>query len=226
MAKDNIYDLIISELILRIAALTTANTTFLSITNSIGSNEVPVGFGGNIIFTSTVENMPTGYTISGTTHTINYPSGAPTTGSSNPLSGPSIAVALASLGDTYTVTSTVTITDGVTPIILNATHVITAVSPAYFGVQPYSVTPTTSALTAMANTSNQFSMTNSGIGRLVLALPLGSPSPVTISDQNGLVYVVANDFSLVTNGGYNFYQLNYDTQLTGANVKLFTISYS
>jgi len=230
MAKDNIYDKIISELILRIAALTNAATAQLVITTDLpgNSNNVPVGYSGSIVYTSTVQNMPSGYSVSGTTHVITYPAPNPaTSGSTDALSGPAIPVSLVTLGATYTVTSTVTLSKPGDPdIVLTGTHTITAVSPAYYGVQPYSATPVTAGLTAMASTDTQFTMTTSPLGRFIVALPVGSPALVSVFGPNGLVYTVVSDFTPITAGGYIFYQLNYDTQLTGTNVKTFTISYS
>lgn len=227
MSKDNIYDKIISELILRIQALSTVFTPSLTISNNIGTQEVPAGYSGNIVFTSTVNNIPVGYSITGSSHVISYPGGTPDTiGSITPLTGASIAVALVTAGSTYVVTSTVTLSNGVDPdIILNATHTITATQPAYYGVKAYSATPVVAGLTAMASSAPNFQLTSTGIGRVYIVLPTTNNPLIAVVDNNGNTWTIANDFSQITVGSDLFYQLNYDTQFTGTNIKTFTLIY-
>jgi len=135
MAKDNIYDSIISELILRLAAVDAATTTYLSISNSLSSQEVYAGFSGTVSFTSTVNNMPTGYSVSGTTHTLNYPvSPTQETSSSFTFGGSNVSVSLATIGDTFTVTSSVTLSHAtLADISLTGTTTISATTPIYMG---------------------------------------------------------------------------------------------
>jgi hypothetical protein len=226
MSKDNIYDKIISELILRIAALSTVYTPSLTISNNIGTQEVPAGYSGNIVFTSTVANIPVGYSITASSHIISYPSDPDTIGSTATATGPAIAVALVTAGNTYTVTSTVTLSNGVDPdIILNATHVITATQPAYFGVKVYSATPVVAGLTAMASSSLSFQLTSTSIGRVYIVVPTTNDPLIAVVDNNGNTWTIANDFSQITVGSDLFYQLNYDTQFTGTNIKTFTLIY-
>jgi len=198
----------------------------LALTSSIGSNQVPTGFSSNVSFTSQVINIPPGYSVSVNSHIITYPTAVPpTTGSTLTLTGPATPVALAVLGNTFTVNATVVLTHTADPTItLNATLVITAVSPAYFGVLPFSLLPTVVGLTTFASTIPTFQITSTGIGRLIIALPVGSPAILTIEQDNGLIYPVSN-FSTVVNASYIFYVLNYDTQFTGAALKTLTIHY-
>jgi hypothetical protein len=228
MAKDNIYDLIISELILRIAALTNAATTSLVVTNSIGSSQVQAGYSGTVTFTSEVYNMPTGYFVSGTTHTMTYPVAPFSESSSNdPFSGTPVAVSLALLGDTFVVNSTITLSHATDPdIILTGSNTITAVAAAYYGVLDVSAGLTITGLTAMASSSTQFQMTTSIVGRIYVVLPVGLSPLVSLTGPGGLVYTVASDFTLSTLASLDYYILNYDTQLTGTNVKTFTLNYA
>lgn len=226
MAKHNIYDKIISELILRLTTASNNSGPTLKLTSTLGSTSVPVGYSGNITFTSEVLNIPLGYSIDTNTHTIAYPGATPpTTGSSALLTGPSIPVALALLASTFVVTSTVVLISGSGPnIVLTDSITITAVAPGYFGVLPYNPVLTTTGLTSFAPSVPQFQLTSTGIGRLIIALPIGSGSILSISQDNGLIYPVS-DFSVATYLGFVYYTLTYDTQFTGVNVKTFTINY-
>jgi hypothetical protein len=230
MAKDNIYDLTISELILRAAATASASigAAALTITNSTNSNQVQAGYNGNMTFTSTLTNIPAGYTISGTTHVITYPTAIPTTtGSTSILTGPSVNVILGAVGSVFTVTSSVTLVHATLPnIIVNGSQTITSVLPIYYGIKPYEAAPTITGLSQIANSATSFPMTTSVVGRMFVAIDTSITTPmVSLTGPNGLIYTVANDFTLTLSGSYNFYQLNYDTQLTGTNIKTFTINY-
>lgn len=229
MAKDNIYDLIITELILRLAAANSSasGAPQLTVTNNTGTNEVAENFNGNMVFTSTVTNIPTGYTITASSHVITYPTAVPTTvGSTSALTGGSIVVILGAVGSTFVVNSTVTLEHISEPdIVLVGSQTITAVLPIYYGVKAYQVTPDTISLTAIADSDINFNMTSTGVGRINVVTPITNPAVVSITGPNGMIYTVANDFTLTTIGSLNHYVLNYDTQLTGTNVKIFTINY-
>tara|TARA_R110000765_G_scaffold71466_7_gene138732 strand:- start:89 stop:778 length:690 start_codon:yes stop_codon:yes gene_type:complete len=228
--KYNIYDLTISELILRVDSSTAASVgaPAITITNSTNSNQVQAGFNGNMLFTSTISNIPTGYSISGVTHAITYPTVTPdTTGSTISLTGPSVNVILGAVGSTFVVTSAVTLIHATDPnIVLAGTHTVTAVLPLYYGVKPYEAVPTNTSLSQTASSATQFTMTSSAVGRMFVVIDTSITTPlVSVTGPNGLIYTVANDFTLTLSGSYNFYQLNYDTQLTGANIKTFTLNY-
>lgn len=229
MAKDNIYDKIVSELILRslpAGGSGSSNLPVLVVSSSLPSDQVPVGFSGNVAFTSEVLNIPSGYSVDPNSHVITYPTAtSPTTGSTALLTGPSLPVALVSLGNTFTVTSTITLVSVTGPnIVLTGSVTLVAVAPGYYGVVPYSPTPTLAGLSTFASTVPVFSMVSTGVGRLLIALPTGSPTVLTVSQSTGLIYPVS-DFTVTISGGYDYYQLNYDTQLTGANIKTFTLNY-
>lgn len=225
MAKTNIYDLTISEIILRLAAITTAtaSTARLEITSTVGE-EVYENFNGNHTFTSQVVNMPTGYAVKSNTHVITTPT-APTTttGSASPLTTALHSVILGAVGSTYNVTSTVVLEKAASPdITLNATYTVTSVLPAYYGVKTYALTPTLTGLNLMAGSSSQFNLTNSSIGRLIIALPTANADILTVEDNHGNVWPVS-DFTKTVSGSHEVWQLNYDTMFTGTNIKVFTI---
>ena len=227
--KNNIYDLTISELILRAGAgnIGSTGSPAITVTNSTGTDEVAENFNGSMTFTSTVANIPTGYTVAASSHVITYPTAVPTTvGSTAILSGGSIVVILGAVGSTFVVNSTVTLEHTSDPdIILNGAQTITSVLPIYYGVKAYQATPDTVALATIADSDINFSMTTTGVGRINVVTPITNAAVVSITGPNGLIYTVANDFTLTTIGSLNHYVLNYDTQLTGINVKTFTINY-
>ena len=67
-------------------------------------------------------------------------------------------------------------------------------------------------------------MTNSSIGRLNVVVPTANGSIVSVTDNNGLI-IPLSSFLLTTVGSFDHYVLTYDTQLTGTNIKTFTINY-
>lgn len=227
MAKDNIYDLIITELILRIQALAaTSNAPSIILTSSVNTT-VAENFNSSGVFVSQVINIPAGYSIQANSHIITYPTAVPpTTGSAASLASPSINVILSTPGSTFVVTSTVILEHATDPdIVLNQSYTITAIAPMYFGVKAFDATPTTSGLNTTASDASTFQLTNTIVGRLYIVRPIGATPVVSVSDHNGLVTVVANDYTIITSGGLDYYILNYDTQLTGTNIKTFTLNF-
>ena len=228
MAKDNIYDLTITELILRLSAGSSAvGAPLLTITSPLGS-EVQENFNGNAIFTSVVTNIPTGYTVKADSHIITTPT-APitTTGSTASLDTASHSVILGAVDSTYVVTSTVTLEHNTeADIVVNGTYTITSILPMYFGVKSYSASPDETSLTAQESSASSFIMTSSSIGRIYVVLPTSIADLVSITGPSGLLYSIANDFSVITSGSFKYYQLNHDTQLTGSNEKTFTLNFS
>lgn len=229
MAKDNIYDLILAELILKAAAaasVTSAPNILLS--HTLSGNTVAENFNGNTVYTSNVVNIPSGYTIQANSHTITYPIAVPPTTVSSAVSvtGPTVNVILGAAGTTFTVNATVTLTHATLPnIVLNATSVITAVAPIYYGVKAYAVTPNVVGLATIASNATTFQMTTSILGRIYVVTPVTANSITAIVDQNGMVYTIVGDFTVSVVGAQRFYILNYDTQLTGTNIKTFTLIY-
>jgi hypothetical protein len=245
MAKSNIYDLHLSEILLRTccdfsgnagAGAAGANVPSLALSSSIGAT-MPASLSTQASFTSEVIGMPAFYTVQGVTHVITYPDLTTTVGSSTPLTGALQTVVSGLVGTTYTVTSTVVIEDLVNAIpgvdiTLTATMVITAVLPTYYGVKVSEAIPTITSLYQISSSSTQFSMTTSVVGRMYVVIPtaISSVTPMlTLAGPNGLTYP-ASDFAVSTfavgANSYDYYILNYDTQLTGTNVKTFTINFS
>jgi hypothetical protein len=231
MAKDNIYDLVISELIINGTGGGGSGSfaPYLSLYSSIGSNEVQALYNNSsVVFTSQVQNIPSGYSITANSHVISYPTVEPdTTGSTAILSGNATSVILGSVGSTFTVTSTVTLEHSTLPdIVVNTSLVITAVLPIYYGIKAYSGSPDTTGLAQMASSDDDFVMTTSIVGRLYIVLPTTSDPLISITDFNGMTINIADDFTTSTIGSLVYYILNYDTQLVGSNEKEFTLNYS
>lgn len=226
MAKDNIYDVIISELILRAENSSILAGPNLKLTSSLGTNQVQAGFNGVAVFTSTVTNLPLGYTVDTNSHVISYPISTPdTVGSAVVLSGASTSVILGSIASTYVVESTVTLVhDTEADIILTATLTITAVAPLYYGIK-VNGSLTTTSLQETYGSATTISFTNTIFGRLWVVLPTGQGPLISVKDHNGLVLPVATNFTIATSGSFDYYILNYDTQLTGTNIKIFTLNY-
>jgi len=232
MAKDNIYDLHLTEVLLRLCTDctgggTSSNVPSLTLSSAVGDT-LPENSNENVIFTSTVNNIPSGYSIQASSHVMSYPNGDPdTVSSSSPMAGPSTNVILGVVGSTFVVTSTVTLEHATDPdIVLSDTFTITSVLPIYYGVKTAEAIPTTTGLDQISSANNQFSLTSTVVGRMYIVLPSTLSALLSVSGPNGLTYTVANDFTLIMQGSLNYYILNYDTQLTGTNVKLFTLNFS
>lgn len=229
--KDNIYDLTVSELILRLDASTanSINTAKVVISSTIGADTVPENFNGAAVFTSEVLNLPSSWSIVGSTHVMSYPVTPVTSGSTPIIVGPSTPVILGVVGSTFIVNSTVDITDGSTTITLTGSLTITSVLPIFYGVKAAPVSPIPPDSTGLQEVSSSlvnFSMITSGLGRIYVAIPTATngASFQGIIGPNGLL-IPLMDFDTAVVGSYNYYYTNYDTTLTGTNVKTFTIMY-
>jgi hypothetical protein len=230
--ESNIYDLVISELILRSgdgsgSGGSSSSIAQIQLTNSLNTQEVQENYNGPITYTSEVLNIPTGYSIKTSTHTIDYPGSTPSTVSSISTSvGAPLTLILGSIGSTFTVTATVTLEkSGSADVILTTSSTITAVLPLYYGIKAYSANPSTAALNVQANSAHTFILTNSTLGRLYIVLPVNLSSIMSVTDQNNNVWPVS-DFTLINAGSYNYYILNWDISLTNTNLKYFTINFS
>lgn len=230
MAKDNIYDLAISEILLRLSDSSGSNTTRLELSSSLNNPEVAENFTGNVIFTSTVVNTPIGYTVKATTHVITTPT-APftTTGSTSVLSTVSVPVVVGAIGSTYVVSSTVTLEKAGDPdIVVTDDYTITSVSPIYYGIKAAPVgAPDSTNLGKIGSSTTKFTLVTSTLGRLYIAIPTATSGAdfkgVKISPNGTWIY--QSDFTQTTVGSYEYWVLNYDTILTGAYNKTFDIIY-
>lgn len=228
--KDNIYDLVASELILRGSSTSSsgsgASSGSLDITSTIGSNEVQAGYNVANTFTSSVGNIPSGYAISAGTHIMTFPNSV-TTGSSSESIADSKTVYMPTAGDTFVVSSTVTLISAGNPdITLTGTITITAVLPLYYGVADYTSTPGVSLLDSLsqaASSSTSFTLTSSAVGRLYIVVPTTLDDIKYVTDNNGMVIT---EFTKATNVNLDYYVLNHDTQFTGDHNKIFTINFS
>jgi hypothetical protein len=230
MAKNNIYDLIIAELILRAPNDDNLNTTQLKITNSLDSVYVPVNFSAPVAFTSTVLNPPLGYSVVELSHEISYPNATTTQGSALVVTGANVSVVLSTLNSTYTVNSTVTLRHNTNPadnadIVLTASQIITAISPLFYGVKPFALPPNTNDLATTHVAATTFTMTFSSLGRLYIVTPTAHPMLLSVKDFNGLTLPITSNFTVVENAGLRYYILTYDIILVGSNQKVFTLNY-
>ncbi len=228
MSKNSIYDIHISEIILRLAdaSASALSTARLEITSTIGLDTVPSGYNDpGVLFTSTAVNIPSGYTVVPNSHVITYPVTSADTGSNDVLTGSATAVILAATGNTFTVSSTMDITDGATVTTIIGELVITATDPIYYGVKNYLATPNTAGLGEISSESVDFNLISTAVGRLYLVLPTTLNPIVSITDNLGNIWPVS-DFESSLVSGLQYYILNYDTQFTGTNIKKLTINYS
>lgn len=228
MAKNNIYDLISSELIMRAGATAgnTINTVHIAMSSTLLINSVHENFNQSVNFTSSILNLPAGWTVVPNTHVVTYPSTATQTSSDAIFTGTSVTVILAGAGTTFVVTSTANVTDGVDIITLTGSITITAVLPIYYGVKAAPVTVADyTGLSQISSLQNTFDLTSTSIGRIYVVVPnTGVLDFNGLIDPNGLILPVS-DFVSENINSYTYWYTIYDTQLTGATVKTFEILY-
>jgi hypothetical protein len=225
----NIYDRQIVELFHRLGAgsFTGGGITKLVLSVNAASIDVTFPYNSNHVFTSQLVNIPSGYSITTSSHVISYPNAVDTVGSAPSISGGAVPVILGALNDTYIVTSTVTLEHATEPdIILTDSITITAVASLYYGVTTYTALPTIAGLAETNSTASTFILTSSSLGRLLIGIPVALPPLLSVTDNNGLVFPIS-DFTVTTAeaGTINMYQLNYDTIFSGSNIKEFTLNY-
>lgn len=227
----NIYNEIISELILRIdnsnqASLANAR---LTLSSDLGFDTVPENFNETgVSFTSTVQNMPTGYTVVPNSHVINYPGSTPSVENSSTTIIGQADVILGGVGSTFNVNSTVDITNGVDTITLTTSLNITAILPIFYGVKAAQIgSPTSLDLTPMTSESKKFHLVDTTVGRLYIVIPTatGGGDFKGIHDFNG-IFIPADNFEQVTKNSHEYWVLKYDTQMTGNYNKEFLIVYN
>lgn len=224
--KSNIYDRFLTEIFFRLSG-TTAASRLVSTTLTIsgGNTDFVAGYSANHTFTSEVINIPPGYSVKANGNVIVTQLGT-YTGSSAAFTTPNVLISLPDVGNEFVVTSTVTLEhDTEDDIVLTRTITLRAVTSVYFGVKAYSATPTLVDLDQSVTTTGTFTLTSTGLGRLLIALPAGSLPLVSITDPNGLTILVSA-FTTHTNVvGYTIYQLTYDTIFTGSSEKIFTLNF-
>lgn len=227
MAQNNIYDYTVSELILRLdsATSTSSYSPNIVITNSLNALTVPENYNGSVTFTSEVTNIPSGYSVKVNTHVITFPTGAASVTNSSAVSTGTDTVIVGVLGSSYVLSVSMTLEHStLADIDLTATHTITSVLPIYYGVKTFEVAPDTTSLLEISSEEVVFNLTSTSVGRLNIVIPTPLGAMLSVTDHNGLI-IPASSFLLTVVGSLNHYVLTYDTQLTGTNVKTFTINY-
>jgi hypothetical protein len=234
--ESNIYDLIISELILKDSSsggtsISGSNSPKLTITSTAPKNQIVVNTNTSVTFTSTLTNMPDGYSVKPNTHILDFDLGSygTSTGSGEILTVTKSAVLITSVSDYYMVDGSITLQKSGQPdIIVTASFSITAALPLFYGVKAYSTTPNFSGLLAINSNTREFTLTSSNLGRIYIVMP-STLTLVTLVDPSGLIIPVS-DFELNIVGqqfngvNYKYYMLKWDTQLTGTNNKLFKLN--
>jgi len=232
--ESNIYDLVISELILKNSSgggsISGTSAPKLSITSTAAKNEIVVNTNTSITFTSIVTNIPSGYSVKSNTHILTFDSGnnGTSTNSADTLAITKV-VRLDAISAVYVVDGSITLQkSGEADIVLTANLTITASLPLFYGIKTYSTTPTYSTLSTISSTTREFTLVSSSLGRIYIVMP-ATLTLVTLVDPNGLIIPVSsfelNNSGQLYNGiNYKYYMLNWDTQLTGTNNKLFKLN--
>jgi len=224
--KNNVYDRFLTEIFFRLSDTTTASLASLTLDISGGITQFVAGYSDSHTFSSTVNNIPVGYTVSANSHTVTTPSGT-ATGSGSTVTTPSTTIILPLVGNSITITSTVTLVhDTLDDIVLNATLDLAAVTSLYFGVKDYASNPTLTDLTETISTTNEFTLTSTNLGRLLIAIPSNILTPLlSVADNNGLVIPGGNFTTHIDVSGFVIYQLKYNTIFTGNNQKVFKLNF-
>jgi len=223
MAKDNIYDQIITELIFRAEQNSSAFGPQIIISSNLDNNNI-VPYSTSLAFeiTSEIINIPIGYTVKANTHTISYPLMATDTSSSSVFTGSTNNTISGTAGWTYVVTVNVTLEKTASPdIVLSDTFTITAVSSAYFKANAVNNDfNLVGAVSTILDTSVNGTEIAWNIAATNFYLYFIVPTGVVIDhvlDHNQNVIAVSN-FDVTTNGGYDYYVLSWFTQLSPAGI--------
>lgn len=215
--KKNIYDYIISELVYRTSTISSLNSPYLEISSDLPFNDkAPFTLNTNVIFTSTLKNIPTGYNIKANTHIISYPIAVtPDQGSTSSLVGSTVPIIFSSIGDTFTVNVTITLEKPSLPdIVITGTFTISAIGAIYFGLRPVNnnfVLPGLASTTSL-EINQKIYLTPSVNNYLYIVFPNGGNLPIFFRDQNGLIISVS-DFTATVLGSYTYLVLNWSTSI-------------
>lgn len=230
MSKTNIYDFIIAELIYRLDSAT--SPTFaprLEIHSDLPFDDLaPFNFNGNITFTSEIKNVPTGYTVKANTHIMTYSNSVITdTGSSTILVGSAISTSFAVIGNTMTVTGTITLEKAANPdIVVPATFVVTAAASIFSGTKATNNSFNTTGLSSSVySTSNPKVSLNGTTIYPYFAIPAAMTQPIYFRDQNGDIIPIT-DFTMTNSGSYNYYVLNWKTSFASPSTVLWSIIFT
>lgn len=225
MAKDNIYDQIIGELVIRAEQNASSFGPQLIVSSSLENNDI-VPYSTSLTFeiTSEVINVPTGYTVKASTHTIAYPGGSPATdvSSATSMTGATLNINSGTSGWTYVVTASMTLEKtGSADIVISTTFTISAVSSAYFKANAvnndFNLVGATSTILDTSTNGTQIAW---NVAATNLYLYFIVPTGLTITgiiDHNQNLIDISN-FTITTNGAYDYYVLTWFTQLTPAGI--------
>lgn len=217
MAKNNVYDFILGELIYRSTISNNIGGPSLEISSSLLFNDrAPLNFNGTAAFTSTVKNTPVGYTVRASTHIMFYPIiFGPDFSSNNSFTGGNAPIIFTSILDSFTVNSTVTLEKAGSPdIVLNGSITVQASSVILFGSKTTNNSFITSALnsTVFAAQNQTVLLAPASFNYIYFVFPTGGALPLYLKDRNGLVIEFSN-FTMNSAGGYDYYVLNWATTI-------------
>jgi len=217
MAKDNIYDFIISELLYRQNSAVPSGAPYLSVSSNLPfNNRAEFDFNGTVEIISEVKNIPSGYSVQSNTHEIIYPIVfGPDTSSNALFTGAACPLIFTSIGQTFTVTVNVTLEHISDPDInLTTTFTITAEDALYMGSKPLDNTFNLVGLDSylFIEENQTILLPTTSVEYIYLVLPTGSNAPLFLKDRNGLVIDMSN-FTITTTGGYDYYVMQWPTSL-------------
>jgi len=219
MSKRNIYDFHISELLYRIAVNGTSSGPYLEVTSDLPfNNQAAFTLNTNVVFTSVLKNVPTGYTVKANTHEITYPiMVSPDTGSADTLIGSPVPIIFSTIGDTFTINVTLTLEKALSPdIVVTASFTVSAIGALYFGSRALNNDFTLPGLssTAFLEENQKVYFAPAVNNYLYFVFPNGSNFPLFFRDENGLVIDAdSNNFTSTVFGGYTYMVLNWNTTI-------------
>jgi hypothetical protein len=229
--KNNIYDLIISELVANQTDVGGSggsggvNSSAAIIITTPGLLNIVANTNTSFDFTSTVYNMPAGYSVQAGSHTVSTVSSGNTVTSTtvNTVSNDIVNIPL--VGGTYLVTASITlISSGNPDIVLSTTIEVTAVASVFFGLIPLPSPLVLSTLQSGAIDMGYVIPNTATIGRIIFAVPDTVAAVTRVVDNHGIEMLISEDFVVSAQDSHNVYMLNYDTRiLTGS--KSFTLKY-
>jgi len=213
MAKTNIYDRILAELVYRTDSLIAATgAPYIQITNDLPyETSAPFNFNGTITATSEVKNIPTGYTVKANTHILTYTgTGTTNTSSSSLQTGSAIAVIFTMIGNTYVITSNVTLEKAANPdiVVTTSTLTVTGTASIFAGTKAVNNSFVTTTLTSYVYSTSSPIVNMGTQAYPYIVIPTALAQPIYILDENNLI-IPMSDFTVTAAAGYNYYVLNW-----------------
>ena len=210
---------IVSNLLIKSQGIQGSGLTQPSLSIDNDPVNVAVGALTTVVSKSVLDNLPLNYTVSNNSHTITV-AGTVVNSSASSVTSTN-QVTLQNIGDTLTITSSITLEHATDEdLVLTATKVIAAVDTLTFGFGPDINGYSEVGLSIQPETNVDFDVTTVD-GRLYIGM--GTSNSLSHVSIEGAIALMVSDFTLYTQGNRKVYKLNWHSLYNNAGIKKFKI---